>query len=307
MTSIQQRRAVGPSPASMICCPGCIETAQATEDRRKLLDENVAALDEWASSGWSSPNSGAGCSAIRRSSRGGPATGQRVRFHQLGRGHPRHPQLAPGPVRPGRPGRGVGRDTSVRVSSSYAPMGAGVVTESGDGYIVNGTWCWSSGCDHATWAFLGGPSSRTASRSTSAASCSRSPTTASTTTGGWSALKGTGSNNIVVKDVFVPRHRFLSYKAMNDHRRRLKQHRAGVPDALGLVHPTTISTPIVEWPTEPTRPTSSTRVSGCARRTPGRRPGRPVRQDPHRRSGQRHRRRLASADGQRRWRIRVSR
>src|ERR1700710_273490 len=29
-------------------------------------------------------------------------------------------------------------------------------------------------------------------------------------------LKGTGSNTVVVKDVFVPRHRFLSYQSMND-------------------------------------------------------------------------------------------
>jgi len=25
------------------------------------------------------------------------------------------------------------------------------------GYLVSGSWNWSSGCDHATWAFLGGP------------------------------------------------------------------------------------------------------------------------------------------------------
>ena len=33
-----------------------------------------------------------------------------------------------------------GDDSTVRISSSYAPMGAGVVTETGDGYIVNGAW-----------------------------------------------------------------------------------------------------------------------------------------------------------------------
>jgi len=48
-----------------------------------------------------------------------------------------------------------GEDPNMRVSSSYAPMGAGVVTDGG--YLVNGSWNWSSGCDHATWAFLGGP------------------------------------------------------------------------------------------------------------------------------------------------------
>ena len=34
-------------------------------------------------------------------------------------------------------------------------MGAGVVVDGG--YLVSGSWNWSSGCDHATWAFLGGP------------------------------------------------------------------------------------------------------------------------------------------------------
>jgi len=61
-----------------------------------------------------------------------------------------------------------GDDPKTRVSSSYAPMGAGVVTDGG--YLVNGSWNWSSGCDHATWASSAAPSSRTAGQSTSAAS-----------------------------------------------------------------------------------------------------------------------------------------
>ena len=48
-----------------------------------------------------------------------------------------------------------GDDPAVRISSSYAPMGAGTVVDGG--YLVNGAWHWSSGCDHATWAFVGGP------------------------------------------------------------------------------------------------------------------------------------------------------
>ena len=40
-----------------------------------------------------------------------------------------------------------GEDPTVRVSSSYAPMGAGTVVDGG--YLVNGAWNWSSGCDHA--------------------------------------------------------------------------------------------------------------------------------------------------------------
>ncbi len=60
-------------------------------------------------------------------------------------------------------------------------------------------------------------------------------------------LRGTGSNTLVVKDVFVPRHRFLSYKAMNDHTAGgLATNSAPVYKMpWGTMHPTTISAPIV--------------------------------------------------------------
>lgn len=58
-------------------------------------------------------------------------------------------------------------------------------------------------------------------------------------------LKGTGSNTVVVKDVFVPRHRFLSYKAMNDRTAGgLENNTAPVYKMpWGTMHPTTISAP----------------------------------------------------------------
>ncbi len=48
-----------------------------------------------------------------------------------------------------------GIDPNVRISSSYAPMGAGEVVEGG--YKVNGSWAWSSGSAHADWVVVGGP------------------------------------------------------------------------------------------------------------------------------------------------------
>lgn len=42
-----------------------------------------------------------------------------------------------------------GDDPSVRVSPSYAPMGAGIVVDGG--YLVSGAWQWSSGSEHASW------------------------------------------------------------------------------------------------------------------------------------------------------------
>ena len=140
-----------------------------------------------------------------------------------------------------------GDDSTVRISSSYAPMGAGVVTETGDGYIVNGAWNWSSGCDHATWAFLGGPVIKDGKPVDFGSFLI--PRTDYTIDDVWHVvgLKGTGSNTVVVKDVFVPRHRFLSYKAMNDHTAGgLVNNTAPVYRMpWGTIHPTTISTPIV--------------------------------------------------------------
>jgi len=58
---------------------------------------------------------------------------------------------------------------------------------------------------------------------------------------------GTGSNTLVVKDVFVPRHRFLSYKAMNDGTAGGYQTNTAPVYKMpwGTMHPTTISAPIV--------------------------------------------------------------
>jgi 3-hydroxy-9,10-secoandrosta-1,3,5(10)-triene-9,17-dione monooxygenase len=140
-----------------------------------------------------------------------------------------------------------GDDPSVRISSSYAPMGAGVVTETGDGYIVNGSWNWSSGCDHATWTFVGGPVIKDGKPVDFGSFLI--PRTDYEIDDVWHVvgLKGTGSNTLKVKDVFVPRHRFLSYKAMNDHTAGgLQTNTAPVYKMpWGTVHPTTISAPIV--------------------------------------------------------------
>ena len=116
-------------------------------------------------------------------------------------------------------------------------------------------------------------------------------------------LKGTGSNTVVVKDVFVPRHRFLSYKSMNDRTAGgLENNTAPVYKMpWGTVHPTTISAPDHgAWRTAPTTHTSNTRASACARRSPARSPRTTRSPRSASPSRQRHRRGLASADGQRR-------
>src|SRR6478736_231537 len=121
------------------------------------------------------------------------------------------------------------------------------VAEVDDGYLVNGSWNWSSGCDHATWAFLGGPVIKDG-RPVDFGSF-LIPRTEYRIDDVWHVvgLRGTGSNTVVVKDVFVPRHRFLSYKSMNDRTAGgLQTNTAPVYKMpWGTVHPTTISAPIV--------------------------------------------------------------
>lgn len=137
------------------------------------------------------------------------------------------------------------QDPNVRVSSSYAPMGAGQVVDGG--YLVSGSWNWSSGSEHAAWAFLGGPVIKDG-RPVDFGSF-LIPRTDYVIDDVWHVvgLRGTGSNTIVVKDVFVPRHRFLSYKAMNDG--TAGGYRTNTAPVYkmpwGTVHPTSISTPIV--------------------------------------------------------------
>lgn len=60
-------------------------------------------------------------------------------------------------------------------------------------------------------------------------------------------LRGTGSNTVVVKDVFVPKHRVLSFRAMSELTAPgLENNTAPVYKMpWGTIHPTTISAPIV--------------------------------------------------------------
>lgn len=138
-----------------------------------------------------------------------------------------------------------GEDTDVRISSSYAPMGAGQAVDGG--YIVRGSWAWSSGSDHATWAVLGGPVIKNGKPVDFGSFLI--PRSDYRIDDVWNVvgLRGTGSNTVVVEDVFVPSHRFLSFRAMSEGRAPgLEQNTDAVYKMpWGTIHPTTISTPIV--------------------------------------------------------------
>jgi 3-hydroxy-9,10-secoandrosta-1,3,5(10)-triene-9,17-dione monooxygenase len=88
-----------------------------------------------------------------------------------------------------------------RVSSSYAPMGKVEPVEGG--FRFSGRWGWSSGCDHCTWALLGGilPDGTYRTFLLPRADYGIEDTWYSM------GLQGTGSNDIVVEDAFVPDYR----------------------------------------------------------------------------------------------------
>lgn len=96
-----------------------------------------------------------------------------------------------------------GADTSTRLSSSYAPTGKATVAEGG--YVLSGKWSFSSGCDHCSWVLLGGLVFN-ADGNVVDFKTFMVPRESYTIVDVWHmvGLSGTGSNDIVVEDVFVP-------------------------------------------------------------------------------------------------------
>ena len=96
-----------------------------------------------------------------------------------------------------------GSDTSVRLSSSYAPTGKAVLADGG--YTLSGKWSFSSGCDHATWVLLGGLVFNAEGQVVDFKTF-MVPRDHYRIEDVWNVvgLRGTGSNDIIVEDVFVP-------------------------------------------------------------------------------------------------------
>lgn len=94
-----------------------------------------------------------------------------------------------------------GDSIHTRVSSSYAPMGKVEVVDGG--FRFSGRWGWSSGSDHCTWALLGGIIPGEGYRTFLV------PAEDYKIIDTWHSmgLQGTGSNDILVEDVFVPDYR----------------------------------------------------------------------------------------------------
>ena len=96
-----------------------------------------------------------------------------------------------------------GEDTGTRVSSSYAPTGRAVVTDGG--FMLSGKWSFSSGCDHATWVLLGGLVFNAEGQVVDFRTF-LVPREKYQINDVWNVvgLRGTGSNDIVVEETFVP-------------------------------------------------------------------------------------------------------
>jgi 3-hydroxy-9,10-secoandrosta-1,3,5(10)-triene-9,17-dione monooxygenase len=94
------------------------------------------------------------------------------------------------------------------VSSAYAPVGR--LTPVDGGFRLSGRWSFSSGCDHAGWVLLGamllGADAKPVDFMTVLV-----PRGEYAILDVWDTvgLRGTGSNDVVVKDLFVPEHRVL--------------------------------------------------------------------------------------------------
>jgi len=96
-----------------------------------------------------------------------------------------------------------GDDSTTRVSSSYAPMGKAVVTDGG--FTLSGRWSFSSGCAHASWVLLGGLVHNAEGQIIDFRTF-LVPRDSYEIVDVWNVvgLAGTGSNDIVVDEVFVP-------------------------------------------------------------------------------------------------------
>ncbi|MBX6383571.1 MAG: flavin-dependent monooxygenase [Microbispora sp.] len=139
-----------------------------------------------------------------------------------------------------------GSDPDALISSSYAPVGR-LVPVAG-GYRLSGRWRFSSGCEHASWALLGGlvigDQGRPVDFMTALV-----PRADYVIEDVWDVigLRGTASNDILVEDAFVPAHRVVRNHELAQLRGPGQQVNTGplyrIP--FGSVFTTAITAPIV--------------------------------------------------------------
>ena len=104
-----------------------------------------------------------------------------------------------------------GSDQDTLICSSYTPRGNVEIVDGG--YRLSGRWSFSSGCDHAQWAILGGAATDEAGNVRRL--CFLVPRSDYVIDDVWRVvgLRGTGSNDVVVTDAFVPEHRTHDFRS----------------------------------------------------------------------------------------------
>ena len=135
-------------------------------------------------------------------------------------------------------------DPRTLISSSYMPVGKATWVDGG--VKLSGHWSFSSGCDFSDWVFLGGfvpheegkpPDMRTFML----------PRSDYKIIDNWntSGLRGSGSKDIVVSDVFVPEHRM--HRFTDGFRQKSPGHSVNTSPVyrypFGQIHVRSVSTP----------------------------------------------------------------
>ena len=189
--------------------PGFAERARAAEDDRRLPEETVGELVS------------AGALRLLQPERYGCAESDPARFYEVVREvsavcgstgwvlsvlgvHPWHVGLFPAEAQD----EVWGGDPDALICSSYAPVGR--LTSVDGGYLLSGRWSFASGCDHVSWALLGGLIVGEGGRPLDFLSA-LVPLADFQVLDVWDSvgLRGTGSNDVVVDGAFVPAHRVV--------------------------------------------------------------------------------------------------
>ncbi len=193
--------------------PVLARNAARTEAERRVVEENIALIDE------------AGLFSIMRPRRlGGLETDMRTKLEvsrELARGCGSTSWATTlmnvcaffGGLFPDRAQRDVWEDSpGNRIAGVLAPTGE--ATRIDGGYRLSGSWGWASGCLHAQWAVVGFPvpDERGEIVDQGLALVPMSDLRIEDT---WfvAGMRGTGSNTLVARDVVVPDHRVISVPA----------------------------------------------------------------------------------------------
>ncbi|MEV7431777.1 MULTISPECIES: acyl-CoA dehydrogenase family protein [unclassified Nocardioides] len=112
-----------------------------------------------------------------------------------------------------------GEDQDTWIASPYAPMGT--LRPVDGGYVFNGRWQFSSGTDHCRWIFLGAmladaDGNRVMPPQAYHVILPRSDYEIVEDSWDVVGLRGTGSKDVVVTDVFVPENRTMSFAGFLD-------------------------------------------------------------------------------------------